>query len=130
MQKYIYNLGIVDVPKIYSYDKKTKRMVIQRIFNMNISDFYGEESKHISKALFKKIRNIIKTLYLNNIEYVDITGYNFIEYEDKIWVIDFEHAKYIPFERTKNEFLQNFMKGYIKTATIIIINYAEFLIIK
>jgi tRNA A-37 threonylcarbamoyl transferase component Bud32 len=102
-------LGIVNIPKIYSYDKKNKILKMQRIPNMNISDKYGEESSNISKELFNKIRKVVKKLYLNNIEYSDITGYNFIEYQGKIWVIDFGHA-YFNLNIT-NPFIKKFLKG-------------------
>ena len=106
---YVYNLGIVNMPKIIHYDKKTKKMTMEKINAMNISDFYGEEAENISEELFDRIRSIIKTLYDNNILYIDITGYNFIEYDDKIWIIDFEHAKY----NTKkiNKFVEKFLAG-------------------
>lgn len=106
---YVYNLGIVNMPKIIHYDKKTKQMTMEKINAMNISDFYGEEAKNISEELFHRIRTIIKTLYDNNILYIDITGYNFIEYDDKIWIIDFEHAKYNT--KKNNKFVEKFLAG-------------------
>lgn len=109
MQNYVYNLGIVNVPKIFDYNKKTKTMIMEKINNDNISDVYGEDMKNISDELYDKIRNIIKTLYDNGVEYIDVTGYNFIEHEEKIWIIDFEHAKKIG--KQKNEFVQTFISG-------------------
>ena len=105
MHKYIYDLDIVNMPKIISYDKDNKIMVMERINNMNISDFYGEESHHIPKHIFEEIRKIIKILYDNNIEYPDITGYNFIDYNNNIWIIDFEHATFI------SPFVKKFIDG-------------------
>ena len=55
---------------------------------------FGELSKDITDEIFDKIRSIVNKLYQNNIIYPDITGYNFIEYGNKIWIIDFEHALY------------------------------------
>ena len=96
MHKHIYHLGIVNTPKIIAYDRETKVMVMEKINFMNLSDFYGEDAKNISSELFAKIKAIIKTLYINNIVYPDITGYNFVEYDDKIWILDFEHADFRP----------------------------------
>ncbi len=111
MHKYIYNLKLSGVyaPKIVSYNKKTKEMIIMKIGNMNISDWYGDSCKKISNELFDKIRQIIKTLYDNNIIYPDITGYNFIEYDDKLWIIDFEHSYFKINKRT--QFVDKFING-------------------
>ena len=94
LQQHVYNLNIVNVPKIIIYDKNTKVMVMEKIENDNISNIYGELSKDITDEIFDKIRSIVNKLYQNNIIYPDITGYNFIEYGNKIWIIDFEHALY------------------------------------
>ena len=106
---YVYDLGIVDIPKIISYDKKTKMMKMVRVGTMNVSDFYGAEAENISIQLFAKIRAIIQTLYDHNILYIDITGYNFIECGEKVWIIDFEHAKYNA--KRKNKFVEKFLAG-------------------
>uniref|UniRef100_A0A6C0IMN7 non-specific serine/threonine protein kinase n=1 Tax=viral metagenome TaxID=1070528 RepID=A0A6C0IMN7_9ZZZZ len=106
---YVYDLGIVNIPKIISYDKKTKQMIMVNIGKMNVSDYYGELSEHISDELFAKIRAIIQTLYDHNILYIDVTGYNFIEAGDKVWIIDFEHAKYNA--KRKNSYVERFLKG-------------------
>jgi hypothetical protein len=76
---------------------------------MNISDFYGENASDISEDLFDKIREIIKKLANHYIEYPDITGYNFIEYNNKLWIIDFEHSKII--KNDLDSFVQKFING-------------------
>ena len=113
MHMYIYNLGIVNVPKIYDYNKETKVLTMQKIHNMCLSDFYGEAATNISNELFNKIREIIQLLYDNCIEYPDITGYNFIEKDNKLWIIDFEHAIFNKNIQTniKNKFIDDFLKG-------------------
>ena len=73
IHNYVYNLNIVKIPKIYEYNIKDKTMKMEKIPNMNIADMYGEEAINIDNNLFDKIRKIIKTLYLHNIEYIDIT---------------------------------------------------------
>jgi tRNA A-37 threonylcarbamoyl transferase component Bud32 len=107
MHRHIYRLNIVKTPRIIAYDRKTEVMVMDRIDYMNISDFYGEEEENISPALFTKVRSVVQTLYENNIVYPDITGYNFIEYKDTIWVIDFEHARFKP--HLKDAFVERFV---------------------
>ena len=94
MHKHVYDLHIVNTPRIISYDERNQVMTMERI-GMNVSDFYGEDHHDVPKKIFYEIRKIIKILYDNNIQYPDITGYNFIEYQNKIWIIDFEHATFI-----------------------------------
>ena len=111
IHKYVYNLDIVKVPKIKSYNKKTKQMKMVRVGAMSVSDYYGETAEHISDELFARIRNIIKTLYEHDILYIDITGYNFIENDKKLWIIDFEHATY-NYPRKTDEFVEKFLEGH------------------
>ena len=63
-----------------------------RVGTMNVSNYYGALAENIDNELFDKIRAIIKTLYEHDILYIDITGYNFIENSNKVWIINFEHA--------------------------------------
>ena len=111
IHKYVYNLKIVNVPKIKSYNKKTKQLKMVRVGTMSLSDYYGETEEHINEDLFGKIRNIIQTLYDHDILYIDITGYNFIENDNKLWIIDFEHATY-NHPRKTNEFVEKFLEGH------------------
>ena len=110
MHKHVYDLNIVNTPKIISYDKKTQVMVMEKIDNMNLSDMFGEEDYMVDEYYFDEIRTIIKTLYENNIEYPDITGYNFIEFDKKIWIIDFEHSSIIK-KMMKDPFVSKFIGG-------------------
>jgi len=112
MHQMIYNLNIIDVPKIYNYDRKTKIMVMEKIMNMNISDEYGEDAKNVPKKLFKTMQEIIKKLYYAGIEYPDITGYNFIFCNNKMYLIDFEHSK--PFSNETMHQVDPFVIKFIK----------------
>tara|TARA_Y100000589_G_C26907885_1_gene529001 strand:- start:309 stop:689 length:381 start_codon:yes stop_codon:yes gene_type:complete len=103
MHKHIYDLNIVNIPKIISY--KDNVMIMENIPEDNISNNYGADSNDVPNYIFDEIRKIIKKLYDNNIIYPDITGYNFIEYKNKIWIIDFEHAYF------KDDFVNKFMDG-------------------
>ena len=113
MHEYIYNLcavseGILNVPRIIFYNVDTLEMTMERIDNMNVSDFYGEHEANISAELFTTIRAIIKFLYANHIVYPDITGYNFIEHENKVWIIDFEHSDFKTHQ--KDTFVERFIR--------------------
>ena len=111
IHKYVYNLHIVNIPKIKSYNKETKQLKMVRVGTMSISDYYGESAENIDNDLFTKIRNMIQTLYDHDILYVDITGYNFIENDKKLWIIDFEHATY-NYPRKTDEFVEKFLEGH------------------
>jgi len=111
MHKYIYDLDILNVPKIVDYNKTTKSMVMERINGLSLSDFYGEEeARAVPEEMFDQVRDIIKTLVLYNIEYPDITGYNFIlDEKEEVWIIDFQHAKRK--NNIRNRFIASFCKG-------------------
>lgn len=104
----------LNIPRIYFYDKVNKLLVMRRIPNMNLSDQYGENYDDIPPNIREKIYNAISTLYYNNIDYQDITGYNFIYYSNKIWVLDFEHAKYDNYMYKKPSFMKDFVHGKVK----------------
>ena len=112
LQQIVYQLKIVNVPKIIEYNRETKEMIMQKINGDCLSNIYGENASDISPKLFKKVRDIIKKLYINNVEYRDITGYNFIKDKTgKIWVVDFEHAFGIDLNHEVDDFVANFMDG-------------------
>jgi len=112
MQMYVYNLKLtnINVPKIISYDKTTKVMIMEKIDSLNLSDMHGENARDLDEYYFDEIRTIITTLADNKVEYPDITGYNFIEYNKKIWIIDFEHASIFE-KKMKDPFVNKFISG-------------------
>ena len=83
-------------------------MKMVRVGMMSVSDYYGETADQVDEELFSKIRKIIQTLYDHDILYIDITGYNFIENNNKLWIIDFEHATY-NHPRKRDEFVEKFL---------------------
>ena len=112
MHEYIYNLsiasnGILNVPKIIDYDVLNKIMTMENIPHMCVADFYGDQESDISTDLFDQIREVIRFLYQNHIIYPDITAYNFIEHDGKLWIIDFEHSDFRSDE--KNIFVDQFV---------------------
>lgn len=109
MHKFINNIEYVNSPKIIEYDEKRKILKMQKISNMSVSDFYGENKENVPEFIFKKIRNTLNILYNVGIIYPDITGYNFIHSNNKIWIIDFEHAHFI--NKEPNKFVDRFLEG-------------------
>jgi tRNA A-37 threonylcarbamoyl transferase component Bud32 len=101
-------------PKIIDIDYRENECVI-KMENLNedcIANKYGEEPKHISSELWDQIHKIIAILYeREGIEYVDITPYNFIEKEGKVYIIDFGDAYYRTKDKKINWFLEEFLGG-------------------
>lgn len=87
-------MQIVPIPKVLSYDPLAKTMVMQRIDGMNLSDMFGESASDVPEELLLQVQNIIQELRAHHIQYIDLTGYNFVleEATQKVWIIDFEHA--------------------------------------
>jgi len=109
MHDYVYDLHIVNIPKIISYNKTKKELVMEKITGSNLSDFYGEDASNVPAYVFEQVREIIAMLTINNIMYIDITGYNFILDENyKLWIIDFEHAT------LKTESVPNFITEFLR----------------
>jgi tRNA A-37 threonylcarbamoyl transferase component Bud32 len=89
-------------PRVISSDYKTY-IEMEKIPEMCVADKYGENIKNIPKTVISDIYKIIRTLYHEcDIQYVDVTPYNFIECDGRLWVIDFGDA--IPV--VKNWYLQ------------------------
>jgi tRNA A-37 threonylcarbamoyl transferase component Bud32 len=117
MHKKVYELNIVNIPKIVYYDRKTKTIVFEKIGNSNLSDTYGDQASDVPDHLFDQVVQITNTLRNNNIEYPDLTGYNFVEdfeQNGKIWIIDFEHAKTKNKDKIKNKHILDICNGVKK----------------
>ena len=117
MHKKVYELNIVNIPKIVYYNRKTKTLVIEKIGNSNLSDKYGDQASDVPNELFDQVVQITNTLRNNNIEYPDLTGYNFVEdfeQNGKIWIIDFEHAKSKNKDKIKNKHILDICNGVKK----------------
>ena len=100
-------------PKVLSYDKISKKLILQKINGMSVSDFYGDDDKDTPIEIYNDIRIIISELLKIGICYQDITGYNFIkDKDDKIWVIDFGHAYVLPKDVEMNYFVKKFLDGF------------------
>ena len=104
----------IHIPKIISYDKKSKVLIMQTIHGDNLSNIYGED---IHEVPIKVINIIRKCLYLFQqymVEYIDITGYNFmLDKNENLWIIDFEHAICLTPTDIPDPFLQKFINGLL-----------------
>jgi tRNA A-37 threonylcarbamoyl transferase component Bud32 len=111
MYKHVENLCIVNIPKLIYYDHDHKIMTTTLIDSLNVADQYTDNPECVPDSTYESIIDIINTLYDNKIIYPDITGYNFIEDGEKIWIIDFEHAKTLESSEIHHK---NFVKDICK----------------
>ena len=109
MYKYVCSLNIVNIPKLIDYNEETRIMTTQKIPKMDIANIYSDDFNCVPSAITDMIRDTIEHLYNHNIVYPDITGYNFIYYKDKIWIIDFGHCQFKP--KKLDPFVIKFIQG-------------------
>ena len=115
IQQYVYQLNIVNVPQIIYYDEESEIMIMKKVAGMNLSDKYGDNATDIPNEIFDQVVKIVRNLVLHNIEYPDLTGYNFIEDADgKVWIIDFGHSQMMSTKHIDNIHIQNICNGYKK----------------
>ena len=96
-------------PKVYKTTEGEIHM--EDLQEMCIADKYGEDPKDIPTRIWVSIRTIIHTLYhKEGIEYIDITPYNFIEKDEKVYIIDFGHASYYKSKEMMNWFVKQFLE--------------------
>jgi RIO-like serine/threonine protein kinase len=101
-------------PKVYKTTEDEIHM--EDLQEMCIADKYGEDPTSIPAYIWVSIRTIIHTLYhREGIEYIDITPYNFIEKDKKVYIIDFGHASYYKSKEMMNWFLKEFLEDGINT---------------
>ena len=112
IQQYVYQLNIVNVPQIIYYDEESEIMIMKKVAGMNLSDKYGDNATDIPNEIFDQVVKIVRNLVLHNIEYPDLTGYNFIEDTDgKVWIIDFGHARMMTSNQINNVHIQTICNG-------------------
>jgi tRNA A-37 threonylcarbamoyl transferase component Bud32 len=107
----VYDSAKVDTPKIHEYNSDTKTMTMRKIPQMSIADMYGDDKKDLPPKLWTSIREIIVKLNEIGINYPDITPYNFIEWGDKVWVIDFGDASIQAKKNKPDKFMIKFING-------------------
>jgi predicted Ser/Thr protein kinase len=80
-------------PCVLDTDNKTF-IAMEDLDAMNIADLYGEQIENIPEKIRGDIWNILWILFsCADIEYLDVTPYNFIEKDGRLWVIDYGHAR-------------------------------------
>ena len=85
---------------------------MQKIHGDNLSNIYGEDIENVPIKLIKIIRQLLDLLNQYLIDYIDITGYNFmLDKSDNLWILDFEHAKCRNNNDKVNPFLLKFING-------------------
>jgi tRNA A-37 threonylcarbamoyl transferase component Bud32 len=89
LQKIAAEMGLA--PPIIETDDETY-MIMEKIPFMNVADTYGTTIRVLPHFVRQRIIDILRKLYDAGIQYVDITPYNFIETNDRMWVIDFGDA--------------------------------------
>ena len=119
MQQCVYKYGFT--PKItdfkLTYNELNKEYIgnitMEHLDALCLADIYSDNPKKIPNVIWDKIRQILQILYVEEgIEYIDITGYNFIEKDNKIYIIDFGDAKYTKKIEKINWFLEDFLNGH------------------
>ena len=99
-------------PEIYEIEGETVHM--KKIDGLCLADLYTDDPTMVPDWIWKEIQRILTILYeREGIEYIDITGYNFVQETgtNKIWIIDFGHAYYTNPEKPVNWFLQEILDG-------------------
>jgi tRNA A-37 threonylcarbamoyl transferase component Bud32 len=98
-------------PKISSvkFSNTGCEIMMDHIKSPCLADMYGDQPSALPAPLWSKIHHIVSTLYeQEGIIYVDITPYNFIEHEEKVYIIDFGDA-YYKGTRPRNWFHEEFL---------------------
>lgn len=113
IQKVASEIGLA--PKIRKVFKEKNEWTVLMDYigaDCSLAHIYGEEPEDIPDTVWNKIRNMIQTLYEDyEIEYVDVTPYNFLEVDDKIWMVDFGDARYAKTGIELDWYLQDFLDG-------------------
>jgi len=91
-------------------------IIMEKINGMSVADMYGENPLDIPANIFENIRQMLYILKENEIDYIDITGYNFmIDADEKLYIIDFEHCidreVHTNINDGKSWFLNQFLSG-------------------
>jgi len=97
--------------KVINHDDRTD-IIMEKINGICIFEKYGDNPLDIPIFIWNQIHKIISLLFYNDgIEYIDISSYNFILEDDKIYIIDFGHAYWCsPNKEIQNWFLCKFIE--------------------
>jgi tRNA A-37 threonylcarbamoyl transferase component Bud32 len=112
-----YNFSPKVIKSHITFNKEDEKYIgnitMENLNEMCIADRYGEDPANVPKIIWEQIRTILRILYNEEgIEYIDITGYNFIEKKGKVYIIDFGDAIYTKKDKEMNWFLKYFLDGH------------------
>ena len=96
-------------PEVYDTDNKTY-IEMEDLETMNIGDMWGNDIKHIPQHIVAGMFSILWHLYyVCGIEYLDVWPRNFIEVNNRVFIVDFGHA----FRKRKkcNRYLQKMLNS-------------------
>ncbi len=82
-------------PKIISYNfyQQYAEIAMENIDGKTLYELYSDDPQNVPVKIWDQIRAILNVLfYEEGIEYVDISPYNFIVKNNKVYIIDFGHA--------------------------------------
>ena len=113
----------IHVPKIISYDPRSKTLTMQKIYGDNLSNIYGEDIKDVPIKLVKIIRQLLTLLSQYLIDYIDITGGEPMLHPDIVEII-----KYIRNVGMNCCMITNALAGEQKTQEVIDAGIDEFLV--
>jgi tRNA A-37 threonylcarbamoyl transferase component Bud32 len=107
--------SLLVAPAVISTDNETY-IDMEYIDEMCIADKWGEDLGELDADLAKSIRygiwHILLSLHAAGIEYLDVTPYNFIEKDGRVWVIDFDDVNLLAKGcRTQNTYLKAIIDG-------------------
>ena len=100
-------------PKILKVEDNgtTCKLIMEDVEAECLANMYGDDPEDLPSWIWDQIRIMVTTLYEHEgIEYKDITPYNFIEKDHRIYMIDFGDAGYVT-NAPKDWFLDEFMNG-------------------
>ena len=82
-------------PDVLETDNATF-ITMEDMGSMNLAEKYGDTMEDIPETIKRDIWNILWALYsCCDIEYTDVTPYNFVEKDGRVWILDFGHARKI-----------------------------------
>ena len=117
IQKIIPDLSpkIYDIRVLQQNGSEIYEITMEKLPGKTIADYFGEKCDLLPEYLWEQIRNILKTLIDNGIEYIDVSPYNFIydDVQDIVRIIDFgANGVYEKTERTiENWYLEELLNG-------------------
>lgn len=113
IHKLVYESGRVKTPRIVSYDEQEGVMTMECVDGMNLCDMYDVPFDDLDDDIKDCLRGIISKVHKLGVEYVDVTGYNFIEDKQReVWIIDFGDAKYADAAKdTEKKYVHAFING-------------------